>query len=124
MHDFYPEPDPEQIRIRLRGHMGVHKISRSRLSMASGISRGSLTTKLDGPVEFTVPEITAVAHALGKDWLWVMTGANPDRGPEGEPAEPSTGLNTGPIRELSDISSPFGRLTNLGDYLHGLGETA
>jgi hypothetical protein len=42
--------------------------------MASGITRSSLANKLDGYVEFTVGEIDAIATALGRTWLWVMTG--------------------------------------------------
>ena len=89
--DVSPEPDPEDIRVRLRAHMGIHKISRSKLAIASGISRASLAAKLDGPVEFTVPEITAVARALGKSWVWVMTGLD-DKGPHGgHPSDPPNG---------------------------------
>ncbi|ORA24943.1 hypothetical protein BST13_33790, partial [Mycobacterium aquaticum] len=72
--------------------MGVHKISRSKLALASGISRASLAAKLDGPVEFTVPEVNAVAHALGKSWLWVMTGQESpprDGGGDGGAGAPS-----------------------------------
>lgn len=67
-------PDSRGIGVRLKAYMGIHKISRTKLSLASGITRSSLANKLDGDVEFTVGEIDAVADALGKTWLWVMTG--------------------------------------------------
>lgn len=67
-------PDSRAIGVRLKAYMGVHKISRSKLAMASGITRSSLANKLDGEVEFTVGEIDAIATAIGKTWLWVMSG--------------------------------------------------
>lgn len=79
--DYSPELDSEAIRVRLRRHMGEYKISRSKLAIGTGINRASLATKLDGPVEFTVPEIAALGRALNKSWLWVMTGQDIDLGP-------------------------------------------
>jgi len=69
-----PGPDSRAIGVRLKAYMGIHKISRTKLAMASGITRSSLANKLDGDVEFTVGEIDAIADALRKSWLWVMTG--------------------------------------------------
>jgi transcriptional regulator with XRE-family HTH domain len=72
--DHDPGPDSRAIGVRLRAYMGIQKISRTKLAMASGITRSSLANKLDGYVEFTVGEIKSIAIALGKTWLWVMTG--------------------------------------------------
>lgn len=72
--DHAPGPDSRAIGVRLRAYMGIQKISRTKLAVASGITRSSLANKLDGEVEFTVGEIDAIATALGKTWLWVMTG--------------------------------------------------
>ncbi|WP_074414891.1 helix-turn-helix domain-containing protein [Mycolicibacterium fortuitum] len=88
--EWLPEPDKEDIGERLRGYMGVHKISRAKLAMATGISRASLATKLDGKVDFTVHEISAIARALNRSWLWVMSGQDPQPGPgdDGEEVRP------------------------------------
>ena len=75
--DWLPEPDKNEIGERLRGYMGVHKITRAALALKSGISRSSLASKLDGQVDFTVQEINAIARAIDKTWLWVMTGRDP-----------------------------------------------
>ena len=95
--DFSPELDSEAIRVRLRRHMGEFKISRSALALASGINRSALKTKLDGPVEFTIPEIGAIAHALEKSWLWVITGQDIDLGGPG-PAGPGYRAPVDPTR--------------------------
>ena len=54
--------------------MGDKKITRSRLALASGIKRSALSNKLDGVSEFSVGEIVAIAHAINRPWLWVLTG--------------------------------------------------
>lgn len=58
--------------------MGDKKISRSALALASGVKRSALSSKLDGKSEFTIGEIIAVAHALNRTWLWVLTGSDDD----------------------------------------------
>ncbi|GAB1813881.1 hypothetical protein MUNTM_29200 [Mycobacterium sp. MUNTM1] len=45
--------------------MGDQKRSRTRLSKETGISRPSLSNKLDGKVDFTYSELITVAEALG-----------------------------------------------------------
>ena len=72
-----PDPDRGEIGERLRAYMGVHKISRAALALKSGISRTPLSNKLDGKTDFTVEEVTAIANALGKSWIWVLTGRDP-----------------------------------------------
>lgn len=74
MLEMLPEPDPQAVAQRLRMYMGDKKLSRARLAIASGISRTSLGAKLDGSVAFTLDEIIAVARAIGKPWIWVLTG--------------------------------------------------
>lgn len=41
-------------------------MTRSELSAASGIARSTLYRKLDGFASWTIAEIDAVAHALGR----------------------------------------------------------
>ncbi|AUV60825.1 transcriptional repressor [Mycobacterium phage Rem711] len=82
MLDSWPEPDRESIGERLRAYMGVHKISRAKLAVASGINRQSLSTKLDGQVDFTIDDITKIARALNRSWLWVVSGLDVD--PDGD----------------------------------------
>jgi transcriptional regulator with XRE-family HTH domain len=48
--------------------MGDLRWSRKRLSEVTGISRPSLSKKLDGDVEFTYAELVAVIDALGVAW--------------------------------------------------------
>lgn len=80
----WPEPDTETVAQRLRMHMGDKKIARSKLALASGIKRSALSNKLDGRSEFSIDEIVAIAHALNRSWIWVLTGQNgPDSPPGG-----------------------------------------
>ena len=74
--DPLPEPDPREITERLRSYMGNKKISRSKLALAAGIGRTPLGAKLDDNGQFTLNELLAIARALGKSWLWVMTGVD------------------------------------------------
>lgn len=59
---------PNALARRLRMAMGDQRVSRSKLSKVTGISRPSLATKLDGRVEFTYAELVAVIEALGLAW--------------------------------------------------------
>ncbi|WP_165609093.1 helix-turn-helix domain-containing protein [Mycolicibacterium conceptionense] len=77
LQEWLPDPDRGEIGERLRAYMGVHKISRAALALKSGISRTPLSNKLDGKTDFTVEEVTAIANALGKSWIWVLTGRDP-----------------------------------------------
>jgi transcriptional regulator with XRE-family HTH domain len=58
--------------------MGDLRWSRKRLSEATGISRPSLSNKLNGDVEFTYAELLAVIDALGVAWEELL--ANPFHG--------------------------------------------
>lgn len=91
--DEWPEPDTETVAQRLRMHMGDKKITRSRLALASGIKRSALSNKLDGRSEFSIGEVVAIAHALNRSWLWVLTGQleAPPPGDEGA-SEPPGGI--------------------------------
>jgi hypothetical protein len=80
----WPEPNTEEIARRLRMHMGDVKLSRNKLAMACGIGRTALSTKLDGQVDFTMTEVVAISKALGKSWLWILTGEEFDDGPNGD----------------------------------------
>src|SRR6185312_2610247 len=71
-----PEPDPIAIAQRLRMYMGDKKLSRAQLAVGSGINRTSLGAKLDGDGRFTLDELLAISRALGRSWLWVMTGVD------------------------------------------------
>lgn len=108
LQEMWPEPDSEAIRVRLRAYMGINKVSRTKLALASGITRSSLANKLDGPVEFTVSEIMAIAHALGRSWMWVMTGEQTK-----PPTDPSRlgESNPRPIHYLHRDSAPITALS-------------
>ena len=93
--DSWPEPSTESVAQRLRSYMGDKKISRSKLALAAGLGRTQLGAKLDGNGEFTVKEIVAIGRALGRSWLWVMTGddsVDSPPPPEGEGVEPPGGI--------------------------------
>jgi DNA-binding phage protein len=77
----WPEPDDtETVAQRLRMYMGDKKMSRVKLALASGMKRSTLANKLDSHSEFTISEILAIAHAIDRSWMWVLTGQEP--GPE------------------------------------------
>ena len=89
--------------------MGDKRITRSKLALASGIKRGALSNKLDGHSEFSVGEIVAIAHAINRPWLWVLTGQEGPAGPNGGGAprapipgdeSPLTGSNRRPLAYL------------------------
>jgi transcriptional regulator with XRE-family HTH domain len=107
--DVWPEPDVAEVAQRLRMYMGDKKLSRKALAEASGISRTSLGTKLDGDVPFTVDEILAVARAINRSWVWVLTGIDSnDPGPpspyRGWPSPLPTQPN--PVRHNSSHDDP------------------
>jgi transcriptional regulator with XRE-family HTH domain len=54
--------------------MGDQKLSRKRLSEATGISRPSLANKLDGKVSFTYDELLLVIEVLGVAWEELLAG--------------------------------------------------
>jgi transcriptional regulator with XRE-family HTH domain len=92
--EHWTEPSPAEITQRFRQRMGDKKVSRNKLAMATGINRTSLGEKLDDRGVFTVPELFAVARALGRDWLWAMTGVE-------SPPPPSDGSLLLPQQELN-----------------------
>ena len=97
--DHLPEPDNTSVARRIRMHMGDKKITRAQLALASGIKRPTLTNKLDDRTAFTLDEIIMIAHALGKSWLWVLTGNDetpPPEGPDGGASLPRLGSNQEP----------------------------
>lgn len=101
--DPLPEPDPREITERLRSYMGNKKISRSKLALAAGIGRTPLGAKLDDNGQFTLNEVLAIARALNKSWLWVMTGvddpADSGGGPDdGGSLAPPLGLEPRTVR--------------------------
>lgn len=63
--------------------MGDKKISRSKLALASGVKRSALSAKLDGQSDFTINEVISIAHAIGKSWIWVLTGSEDRTPPDG-----------------------------------------
>ncbi len=85
----WPEPDTETVAQRLRMHMGDKKIARSKLALASGIKRSALSNKLDGRSEFSIDEIVAIAHALNRSWIWVLTGRDDLPGGGGDASVPA-----------------------------------
>ncbi len=89
--DHLPEPDHQAVTQRIRMHMGDKKISRAKLAIAMGMPRATLSNKLDNVSDFTLPEITELAHALGKSWLWVLTGVE---GPGDDNGHPQNGVET------------------------------
>jgi transcriptional regulator with XRE-family HTH domain len=68
------ELDSVVIAQRLRMYMGDKKLSRKELALASGIGRTTLGAKLDGYGAFTLAEINAIARAIDRSWVWVVTG--------------------------------------------------
>jgi transcriptional regulator with XRE-family HTH domain len=80
----WPEPDDsDTVAQRLRMYLGDKKMSRSKLALASGVKRSTLSNKLDNESEFTIGEIMAISHAIKRSWLWILTGRDlqpPDDG--------------------------------------------
>jgi ubiquinone biosynthesis protein UbiJ len=70
--------EPAELARRFRMIMGDLRWSRKRLSEVTGISRPSLSNKLNGDVEFTYAELVAVIDALGVAWEELL--ANPFHG--------------------------------------------
>ncbi|HZC09835.1 MAG TPA: helix-turn-helix transcriptional regulator [Mycobacterium sp.] len=70
--------EPAELARRFRMIMGDLRWSRKRLSEVTGISRPSLSNKLNGDVEFTYAELLAVIDALGVAWEELL--ANPFHG--------------------------------------------
>lgn len=69
----------EALASRLRMIMGDQKLSRTRLSNETGISRPSLSSKLDGKVEFTYSEIRTIAQAVDVPLEKLLAGEDDER---------------------------------------------
>jgi transcriptional regulator with XRE-family HTH domain len=65
---------PDVLARRIRMLMGDQKLSRKRLSEASGISRPSLSRKLDGKVPFTYDELLRIVTVLDVAWDELLAG--------------------------------------------------
>lgn len=68
-----PPVPPHELCRRLRGVMGERKMTRKRLAELSGISRPSLSNKLDCKVSFTYDELLAVIDALEISWVRLLS---------------------------------------------------
>lgn len=77
--------EPKELARRIRMIMGDQRWSRKRLAEVTGISRPSLSNKLNGDVSFTYDELVALIDALGVAWEELL--ANPF--PEGRPSSSS-----------------------------------
>lgn len=58
--------------------MGDQRWSRKKLAERTGISRPSLSNKLNGDVEFTYAELVAVIDALGVAWEELLANPFPE----------------------------------------------
>lgn len=72
--------------------MGDKRWSRKKLAESTGISRPSLSNKLNGEVEFTYAELVVVIEALGVAWEELLANPFP---------ESSTGTTSPP--RLTDL---------------------
>ncbi len=71
--DVWPD-DHTTISRRIRMHMGDKLITHKALAEDAGIARATLTNKLRDSSQWTIADTVAIAKALNKSWLWVMTG--------------------------------------------------
>lgn len=70
--------EPQELARRIRMIMGDQRWSRKKLSERTGISRPSLSNKLNGDVEFTYAELVAVIEALGVAWEELLANPFPE----------------------------------------------
>lgn len=74
---------PDVLARRIRMVMGGQKLSRKRLSEVVGISRPSMSAKLDGRVPFTYDELTRVIPALGVGWHQLLAAPDEENSVDG-----------------------------------------
>lgn len=67
--------EPTELARRIRMVMGDKRWSRKKLAEVTGISRSTLSNKLNGDSDFTYPELLTVIEALGVEWEELL--ANP-----------------------------------------------
>jgi transcriptional regulator with XRE-family HTH domain len=70
--------EPEELARRIRMIMGDKRWSRKKLSEVTGISRPSLSNKLNGNVDFTYAELVSVIEALGVPWEELLANPFPE----------------------------------------------
>lgn len=62
----------EQSARAIREYMGGEKIKRSELAARVGLSRQSITNKLDNVTPITVDELDRILDELGLGWDWLI----------------------------------------------------
>lgn len=70
--------EPKELARRIRMIMGDQRWSRKRLAEVTGISRPSLSNKLNGDVSFTYDELVALIDALGVAWEELLANPFPE----------------------------------------------
>lgn len=113
----WPELDSAAIAERLRAHMGARKITRVWLSKNTGIQRTMLAAKLDGKYDFTIADVQAIARAISKSWLWVLTGDEPASPPPPRPPGHPVPATVHTLRPGKNIAEPDARLVLAGAEL-------
>lgn len=67
-----------RIAAEFRAEMARNRISQVQLSAATGITKNTLRSRLQGVRPFTVDEIDRVCYALNMSWLEVALRSEPD----------------------------------------------
>jgi transcriptional regulator with XRE-family HTH domain len=80
--------EPDELARRIRMIMGDQRWSRKKLAEVTGISRPSLSNKLNGDVAFTYDELVAVIDALGVAWEALLANPFPGGYPESSTSPP------------------------------------
>jgi transcriptional regulator with XRE-family HTH domain len=77
--------EPQELARRIRMVMGDKRWSRKKLAEVTGISRPSLSNRLNGDVDFTYAELRAVIEALEVEWEELLASPFPGSGGSSEP---------------------------------------
>jgi transcriptional regulator with XRE-family HTH domain len=77
--------EPQELARRIRMIMGDKRWSRKKLAERTGISRPSLSNKLNGDVDFTYAELLAVIEVLEVEWEGLLANPFPGSGGSSEP---------------------------------------